>query len=97
MGEILAAENLPLAGQQELRRNSGVENFPAYVAACERFDPMLVELLSCPGFREPQTPDDCADWPAFKLEVIVYFYKKSAKREIMSGRINALCLSKELP
>jgi len=71
-------------------------DFRAHVAAWEKLDGMLAQLLGFPDFRKPKTPDDLGKWVKFKLEVIAYFYKNFADREIISRPIDVFCLSRQL-
>lgn len=72
-------------------------DFRAHVAAWEKLNRMLGELLAFPDFWPLRTPEDLAKWVKFKLEVIAHFYRKFAAHQIIGRPIDVFSLSKQLP
>jgi hypothetical protein len=72
-------------------------DFRAHVAAWEKLDGMLSELMAFPDFRKLSKPKDFEAWVRFKMEVIAHFYKKFANLAVIGTPIDVWSLSKELP
>jgi hypothetical protein len=63
----------------------------------DRLDQTLKDLAGTfSEFSTPKTERDLERWVKFKFEVISYFYKKFAKRQIIGRPIDAFCLTKTL-
>jgi len=71
-------------------------DFRAHVAAWEKLDQVLVELLTFQDFKKPRTSEDVKNWVKFKFDTVSRFYKQFAYHPIIGGRIDVFCLAKKL-
>jgi hypothetical protein len=60
----------------------------AHVVAWKKLDRMLDELMQFPDFERPTGLEGYAKYVRFKFEVIAYFYKHWAKKEIIARPID---------
>jgi len=67
-------------------------DFRMHVAAWEKLDSIFKELQNFPDFNRPQSPEQYGDYIKFKFEVIAYFYKKWAKKEVIARPIDVFVL-----
>jgi len=80
--------------QLQTYRNGDIR---AHVAVWNLLDRALTELTQLPGhprFRRPTTPAEYGKWVKFKFEVIAYFYKKWATKQIVARPIDVCVLDK---
>jgi hypothetical protein len=68
----------------------------AHIAAWERLDDIFSDLAQFSDFRPPEVPARYKEWVKrwvkFKFEVIAYFYKNWADKEIIARPIDVLVL-----
>jgi hypothetical protein len=69
-------------------------DFRAHVALWEALDEAFSIFLQSPNFKRPSNPDEYRKYVKFKFEVIAYFYKKWAKKEIIARPIDVFICNK---
>lgn len=77
------------SGVIQIYRNG---DFRMHVAAWEKLDSIFKMVQNFPDFNSPKSPEEYRDYVKFKFEVIAYFYKKWAKKEIIARPIDVLVL-----
>ena len=74
----------------QLYRNGDIR---AHVTAWKTLDYAFSRLFTFPNFKQPSSLDEYGEYVKFKFEVIAYFYKKWAKKEIIARPIDVFIYS----
>ena len=67
-------------------------DFRMHVVAWEELDSIFKKMQNFPDFKRPRNPKEYGDYVKFKFEVIAYFYKKWAKKQIIARPIDVFVL-----
>jgi hypothetical protein len=67
----------------------------AHVVAWEILDAILENLAKFPDFKKPTTLQRYGEYVKFKFEIIAYFYKNWARKQIIGRPIDVLVMTKD--
>lgn len=70
-------------------------DFRAHVAAWESLDGILGQLAKFPDFKIPNTEQKYKEYVKFKFEIIAYFYKNWANKQIIGRPIDVLLITSD--